>query len=155
MSTSHTMCSSIPVYFLTFHTPCSHSHLMFTFTPHVHIHTHRTHDAERSVQATTEAAWHTYCDHYVARDSTRRTAQQDNATTSHTPVTAIRCALTRDGSRTALSAVARGINAMRRVRLSAVITARPGVTEDLPRETGQRCAPLPPRQSSIARVVAK
>ena len=107
------------------------------------------------MQATTEAAWHTYCDHYVARDirpSTRRTAQQDNATTS---VTAIRCALTRDGSRTALSAVARGINAMRRLRLSAVITARPGVTEDLPRETGQRCAPLPPRQSSIARVVAK
>ena len=58
------------------HTSCSHSHLMFTFTPHIHIHTHQTHDAERSVQATTEAPWHTYCDRYVARDirpkSTRR-----------------------------------------------------------------------------------
>jgi hypothetical protein len=140
------MCSSIPVYFLTLYTSCSHSHLMFTFTPTEH------NDAERSVQATTEAAWHTYCDHYVARDtrpSTRRTAQQDTRQQA-TRVTAIR-----DGSRTALSAVARGINAMRRLRLSAVITARPGVTEDLPRETGQRCAPLPPRQSSIARVVAK
>ena len=81
---SHTMCCTVPLCFLHFFFLIrlySHSHLTFTFTPsYSHSHPLNTECGE------VRASRHTYC--YVARDvrtnSNRRTAQQDNATTSHT-----------------------------------------------------------------------